>query len=139
MLERDQIIRIGKHRHIWFRKSVDRLFLAALVFHRFGQGYDIWVDNCQLFAQLLAEAIGGKENAAAIRHILNAKSLLKLPIAASWVAAPAYHIIAVLHHLLPKHSSPGSRPAFLRQADEILEKFENFFYHPRVYVGRRGV
>ena len=110
---------------------------ASLVFRRFGHGYDIIIDNCQLFCQLFAQTIGGKENAEQIRIVLKKKSLMKLPVALSYVAAPAYHLIATLHHALPKI---GDSSMFLNwfheDADQMLKKFENFFYHPEVYAGR---
>jgi hypothetical protein len=107
----------------------------------------LFIDNCQLFSQLLAETIGGKENAEQVRRILGEKSVMRLPIAASWLAGPAYHFMALVHHALPKVSSTHScspdefcvdcpiQP-LQQRVDHLLENWEKFYYHPRVYGSR---
>ena len=96
--------------------------IASLIFRRFAQDYDLFIDNCQLFSQLLAETIGGRENAEQVRKILSEKSMMNLPIAASWLAGPVYHLTAVVHHALP--------------IDELVQNLEKFYYHPRLYGSR---
>ena len=141
ILKQDQIIKIGE---LMFSvipsssRSTPNVSVASLVFRRFGQGYDIMLDNCQLFCQLLAQTISGKENAEQIRIVLKKKSILKLPVALSYVAAPAYHLMATLHHALPRSSPNEYRNEFFEHADRILEQFEKFFYHPQLYAARNG-
>ena len=96
------------------------------------------VENCQLFCGLLAETIAGEENGEKIRDTIEGKSMLKLSVAASWVATPAYHLMATLHHAVPRSSSLLARSKFCRRADCILEAFEKLQYHPRVYAARKG-
>ena len=96
------------------------------------------LDNCQLFCQLLAQTISGKENSEQIRMVLKKKSILKLPVALSYVAAPAYHLMATLHHALPRSTSIEALQEFREQADKVLDNFERFFYHPELYAARNG-
>ena len=55
---------------------------------------------------------------------------MRLPIAASWLAGPAYHVMAVVHHALSEVSSTHT------YFDRLLEDWEKFHYHPRVYGSR---
>ena len=70
-----------------------------------------------------------------------------LPIAASWLAGPAYHFMAVVHHAIPKISSThdcGSNgfcadctaQSLHQRFDHILSDWEKFYYQPRVYGSR---
>lgn len=148
VLSAEQIIKIGiRHEFPYITAIVLTLALASLVFRRFAQSYDLLIDNCQLFSQLLAETIGGRDNVEQVRRILNKKSGMGLPIAASWLAGPAYHFMAVVHHTLPKISSTHdcgsngfcadcSAQSLHQRLDHILEDWEKFYYHPRVYGSR---
>ena len=123
---------------------------AALIFRRFAQGYDVFLDNCQLFCQLLAETVGGKDNVEQVRKAMEKKSVMKLPLAASWMAGPAYHFMATVQHSLPKddeksrHSCEGNSfcldCAAISLSERIgytLENWEKFYYHPRLYASRK--
>lgn len=109
---------------------------ASLIFKRFGAGYDIWVDNCQHFSQLLAEVISGRDNREETRKFFDKRSIMKLPVAASWVIAPVYGCTVVLHHALQPDSSTSSNTAH-EKVGAFLENMENFYLHPRVFAARR--
>lgn len=148
VLSTEQIIKIGiRHKFsVYLSHRVDTRSSFPCI-RRFAQSYDLLIDNCQLFSQLLAETIGGRDNVEQVRSILNKKSGMGLPIAASWLAGPAYHFMAVVHHALPKISSTHdcgsngfcadcSAQSLHQRFDHMLEGWEKFYYHPRVYGSR---
>lgn len=91
----------------------------------------MFIDNCQHFTQLSAEAICGRANRDTVRKFFDKRSIMKLPVAASRLVAPAYGCTRALHHgLMDKNESQQS-------VGKFLENMERFYLHPRVYVARR--
>ena len=87
------------------------------------------IDNCQHFAQLLAEVISGRENRDKAREFFDKTSFMNLPVAASWLLAPVYGCTMALHHGLTGDAQ--------EQVGKFLENIEDFYLHPRVYAKRR--
>jgi hypothetical protein len=56
---------------------------------------------------------------------------MKLPVVASWLAAPLYGTTNALHYAL----NDGE---IKEKVSGFLNNMEEFYYHPRVYAGRRG-
>ncbi|KAI9891415.1 MAG: hypothetical protein M1814_002734 [Vezdaea aestivalis] len=132
--------------------DTDRIIkIALLIFRKFGQSYDLMIDNCQLFSQMLAEAIGGRENVVVIRNLFAKKSMMKIPVAGSWVMAPAYHLVSTVHHIArgsypssvhkcddgPWNCVACSVGSLIRTFDEGFDQLEKFQYHPRIYGSRQ--
>ena len=100
------------------------------MFDRFGNGYDLWIDNCQQFCQQLAEAICSRDTRDDVTAFFNKRSVMKLPAAASFVAAPVYGATRALHHGLGEGE-------FKEEVGKALDQMEKFFLHPRVYAMRK--
>ncbi len=109
---------------------------ASLVFSRFGTGYDLFIDNCQHFTQLLTEVIRGKESREVTRQFFEKRSVMKFPVAASWLVAPVYGCTKVLHHAL-KPEDPTEVSNVHQNVGLVLDHMENFILHPRVFAARR--
>ncbi|KAH7383636.1 hypothetical protein BKA64DRAFT_163833 [Cadophora sp. MPI-SDFR-AT-0126] len=68
---------------------------------------------------------------------------MKIPIAASWLAAPVYGCTVALHHALkPEGDGDGdgtatSESSAHQSVGRFLDSMENFYLHPRVYAARR--
>lgn len=122
----------------------DRIIWAAsLIFRRFATSYDLFIDNCQHFTQLLAEVISGRLKRDDVRRFFDSRSVMKIPIAASWLAAPVYGCTVALHHALkPEGDGDGdgtatSESSAHQSVGRFLDSMENFYLHPRVYAARR--
>ncbi len=61
---------------------------------------------------------------------------MKLPVAASWLAAPVYGCTVALHHGLGREN-PGESGEMYDGVGKFLQNIENFYLHPRVYAARR--
>lgn len=110
---------------------------ASLIFRRFATSYDLFIDNCQHFTQLLAEVISGRTKREEVRQFFDKRSVMKLPVAASWLAAPMYGCTVALHHALKPEGDSEVRSPAHQSVGRFLDSMENFYLHPRVYAARR--
>jgi len=60
---------------------------------------------------------------------------MKLPVAASWLAAPVYGCTKALHYAL-KPETPNDSGEIYQKVGTFLESMENFYLHPRVLAAR---
>lgn len=99
-------------------------------------GYDVWVDNCQYFTQLLAIAISTEEDREATRQLIEKNAVMKLPAAASWFLAPMYGCTFAIHYAL-RPENAGEENKARQKVGEFLDYMENFYLHPSVFAVRR--
>ena len=110
---------------------------ASLIFRRFATSYDLFIDNCQHFTQLLAEVISGRAKRDEVRQFFDKRSVMKIPVAASWLAAPVYGCTVALHHALKPEGDSEATSSAHENVGRFLDSMENFYLHPRVYAARR--
>jgi len=84
---------------------------------------------------MLAEAISVREDKAAVVEFFDKRSVMKLPVAASWLAAPVYGCTKALHHAL-EPEIPGENDEVYQGVAKFLNNMENFYLHPRILAAR---
>lgn len=90
---------------------------------------------------MLAEAISSKKDRGDIAGFFNKRSVLKLPVAASWLVAPVYGCTRALHHALEKEADADDSDIFKNVhggVSQFLNNMESYYLHPRVLAARRS-